>query len=570
LRKLSLELIKRGISNKIIKSTLDEVALSLEEFISETKPKNVEDLEKSFGTIFQFCENNMLVHSSEGILGQVVSSIFIVLSLIALPALGLTGLFLHPYQWIITGYREVIYGISIANLGSGFLGTLFGLNMCLWLIYMYYKNRYSPFDYREKIKIIILGLYWFIVCIWLIQALLPYTLFSELIVDMWVEGLKYTVIEGVIRWLLMGIFLIVTATIYTKKIIKTKSNKEEKDSNNFWIDDLRVIFIFFILTGFIIPNPGIGLIILIIGLGILLFSDINGETWIMGTIAILIQVFVFGQNVELFMHGDNPQVIFGIKTTFGFKFERDFWSTIIIAIILFIIWTSICVILIRKREVRFLPSFKFPKRSNLIKTIILLAVIIFASLGSQPQFTKLRSYSESYREPSQIGNLLTMELNYDIKTSGTIYLSLYTYINSWDIFEYAQGIDLKGNWTIRWTSINFRTFYVTVITYEGDFEEEPGTTFSVNKTKWGLRYKIDLTYFAIEAENPGDLEIHIELDVRSRIYILPVLDILVVSKVSWFPSWIEIFVVVVTVLSLFLSWEKKKQEEHIHLKEEKK
>ncbi|NPD89556.1 MAG: hypothetical protein HGN29_12625 [Asgard group archaeon] len=558
LRKLSIELIKRGISNKEIKSTLNEVALSLDEFILETKPNDVGELEQSFGSVEQFCENNMLVLSNEGVLGQVISSIFIILSLLAVPALGLVGFALYPYRWIITGSREQLYGVSFANLGSGFIGTLFGLNMCLWLIYQYYKDRFSHYDFREKIKFIILGLYWFIVCIWLIEALLPYTLFPELIADIWTEGLKYPVIEGAIKWFLTGVFLIVTATIYTRRIFKIKSKEKLKDSKNFWIDDLKVIFIFFILTGFILPNPGMGILILIIGLGMLLFSKINGETWIWGILALLTQVFVIGQNVETYMHGDNPQIVFGIKTIFGFNFEGDFWRSTGIAIGLFVIWTIICIILIRKRKERIFPRFRNPKRSNLVKTCILLIVIIFATLGSQPQYTKIRSVFDSYREPAPMSDILVVDINYSIKTRGTIYLSFYSYINSWDLDRYAQGIDLKGNWTITWTSLDFRTFYMTVIAYEGNFTDEPAELISVNNTRAGIRYKIDLAYFVIEAENPGYIEIHYELDVRTIIYLRPVLDILIVSKVSWFPTWIEIIVVTITVLSLFLTWEKKK------------
>ncbi len=549
LRKLSLELIKRGISNKTIKSTLDEVALSLEEFISETKPKNMEDLEKSFGTIEQFCENNMLVHSSEGILGQVISLLFIILSTLAIPSLGLAGFFLYPFRWIIASSREVVYGVSLANLGAGFLGTLFGLNMCIWLLYQYYKDRFSPYDFREKIKFVILGLYWFIVCLWLIQALLPYTLFSELIADIWSEGLKYPVIEGAIRWILMGIFLVLTAAIYTSKIDKTKSFKKQNKTKNFWIDDLKVIFIFYILTGFIIPNPGIGIFIIVSGLGVIFFSNINEDTWIWGLLALLTQIFVLTEYAQMITYGDNTQIVFGIKATFFFN--RDIWRSIILSAAIILIWITIGLILLRKRKKKIFPRFTLPSRSNIVKTCALLIIIIFATLGSQPQYTKYGKRFDIYNVPEPIGELVVVDIDYNIETRGTIYLSFYTYFGRRDKYDTVQN--WKGNWSIRWI-----THDKTVITYEGDFDDEPATAFSVNKTGGFYMYKIDLTYIIIKTENQGNLEVHYELDYRSVFYFLPVLDILIVSKVSWFPSWIEIFVVAATILSLFLSWEKKK------------
>ncbi|MCG3220065.1 MAG: hypothetical protein H7641_01690, partial [Candidatus Heimdallarchaeota archaeon] len=97
LKKLSLELVKRGISNKEIKSLLNEVALSLDEFISETKTNNIEELEENFGSVEQFCDNNMLLHSSEGAFGQLMYSIIIIVSLLVVPFIGFTSFFLYPY-----------------------------------------------------------------------------------------------------------------------------------------------------------------------------------------------------------------------------------------------------------------------------------------------------------------------------------------------------------------------------------------------------------------------------------------------------------------------------------------
>jgi hypothetical protein len=156
-----------------------------------------------------------------------------------------------------------------------------------------------------------------------------------------------------------------------------------------------------------------------------------------------------------------------------------------------------------------------------------------------------------------MGDLLVIDDEYSIKIRGTIYLSFYTYVNSWELNIDDQGIDLKGNWSITWTSYNFKTHHTTGKTYEGDFEDMPDEVFSINNTRFRDNFKIALAYFVIEAENYVDLEVHYELDLRSKVLILPTLDILIIPKITWFPSWIELFVVTVTILSLFLSWEKK-------------
>jgi hypothetical protein len=157
-----------------------------------------------------------------------------------------------------------------------------------------------------------------------------------------------------------------------------------------------------------------------------------------------------------------------------------------------------------------------------------------------------------------MGNLLVIDEVYHIKNKGTIYLSFYTYINFDDIYKAGQGIDAKGNWTITWTSYDPQTHYTTEITYEGDFEDEPGEVFSIYNTSLGFNYIIDLTYLVFEVKNPGELKLHYELDLSSEIHIIPTLDVLIISKISWFPSWIEYFTVAVTILSLFLSWEKER------------
>ncbi len=388
LRKLSIELIKRGVSNKQIKSVLDEMEITLKEYISEKKLGSLDELEKAFGSVKDFCENNILEYSKEGSFGQMAHLSLIGISFIAIITLISASFFLSPYNWIIRGSSAILMGVSAANVGSGFIGTLFGLNMFTWIIYQHIRKRFSKYDIREIVKKVILGLYWFIFLVWFVQVILPYTVFPQIIGDMWKQGMKFLIIEGILRWVFLGVFLLFTAILYTMKYKKTNQNFINKE---YLIDNLKIVFIFFILTSFIIPNPGIGVMVVFLGLCILLFGETTGETWFIGILAISLQAIALSTkmdyNVPYPISGFASPIVFGIKLSFDHQFVEKIQLCITITIVLAVIWTIICVIILKKRKKRLFPVFQIPNKKKILQSILLLSIIGLATLGSQPKHT---------------------------------------------------------------------------------------------------------------------------------------------------------------------------------------
>jgi len=88
--------------------------------------------------------------------------------------------------------------------------------------------------------------------------ILPYTIYSDVIADVLMEDWIFFIINNLLRWLILGLFLLVIAILYTKKLKNQKKEISLSKANNHLIDNAKVIFIFFILIGFVLPNPGIG------------------------------------------------------------------------------------------------------------------------------------------------------------------------------------------------------------------------------------------------------------------------------------------------------------------------
>jgi hypothetical protein len=540
LRKLSLELIRRGISNNQIKSTLNEVAITLTDYISEKEFSSLEEIEQAFGSVKDFCDNNMLEYSKEASFGQLIHTSIIGISFIAIFALAITSFLFNPYIWMLRGSSVIILGVSIANTGNGFIGTLFGLNMLIWIIYLHIKKKFSKYDIREITKKIILGLYWFISIVCLIQAILPYAIFAQTISDMWKQGMKLLVVEGIVRWLFLGVFLILTATLYTIKYLK---NDQKFENKTFMIDNLKIVFIFFILTSFIIPKQGIGILVVLLGLCILLFGKVNGETWFIGTLAISIQAIVLGTKAEYYVHSPvyshiSP-IIFGVKFSFNRLLGRGFVISIILLIILAILWTIVCVIILRKRQKRLFPTMKIPNKKKLLQSIMLLSLIGVAALGSQPQYTMIASsYDHFFVPPEPNQEYIIFDLGYKIPAEGTIYLSVFTNVNlTLDEITYQS---LEGNWTARW-----------------DYGPVEGGMFGdVSEFEYIISSGvIGLDFLEFKARGPGILEIHFELDMSTFGGIFPYFDVRWVPTVPWFPTWLEIMIASISFLLLFFTWE---------------
>ncbi len=549
LSKLSIELIRRGISNSQIKSVLDEVAISLTEYIPENELSSLEEIEQSFGSVKQFCDNNMLDYSKEASFGQIVYTSLIVISFIAIISLGLASLFLFPYFLMLIGGSAIFLGVSVANMGTGFVGTLFGLNMFLWIIYQQIKNRFSKYDIRENAKKGILVLYWFIFLIWVVQFILPYTIFTQVIADMWKQGMGFLIVEGLIRWVLLGVFLITTTLFYTKKHRETKQKTVKK---KYLIDNLKTVFIFFVLTSFTIPNPGIGTLVLFLGISMLLLGRITGETWIIGTLAISTQVIILSMRLKHYIvvgtiSESGYQIIFGIKLKFS-NLVRGGKSHIIISIVMAILWTIICIVIIRKRKERFFPIFKIPNKKKLLQSLVLLSIVGLATLGSQPQYTFVASgHHYSRIPPEPYGEILVSDSTYKIPAEGTIYFSIYTNMNLTRHYEEEYFV-LEGNWSVQFD-------YGPI--YSGTFGNFSTLMYKISNGE------ISINYFTFEVENSGLLKVHTEFNISTFGGILPFYDVKWVSPVPWFPSWLEIMIICVCYLSIFFCWEEPTLKKHI-------
>lgn len=549
LSKLSIELIRRGISNSQIKSVLDEVAISLTEYVPENELSSLEEIEQSFGSVKQFCDNNMLDYSKEASFGQIVYTSLIVISFIAIISLGLASLFLFPYFLMFIGGSAIFLGVSVANMGTGFVGTLFGLNMFLWIIYQQIKNRFSKYDIRENAKKGILVLYWFIFLIWVVQFILPYTIFTQVIADMWKQGMGFLIVEGLIRWVLLGVFLITTTLFYTKKHRETKQKTVKK---KYLIDNLKTVFIFFVLTSFTIPNPGIGTLVLFLGISMLLLGRITGETWIIGTLAISTQVIILSMRLKHYVvvgtiSESGYQIIFGIKLKFS-NLVRGGKSHIIISIVMAILWTIICIVIIRKRKERFFPIFKIPNKKKLLQSLVLLSIVGLATLGSQPQYTFVASgHHYSRIPPEPYGEILVSDSTYKIPAEGTIYFSIYTNMNLTRHYEEEYFV-LEGNWSVQFD-------YGPI--YSGTFGNFSTLMYKISNGE------ISINYFTFEVENSGLLKVHTEFNISTFGGILPFYDVKWVSPVPWFPSWLEIMIICVCYLSIFFCWEEPTLKKHI-------
>ena len=556
LRDLSIEMIKRGISNNEIKTLLDEVAISLDEFITETKPENIENLEETFGSTHQFCDNNMLLHSKEGALGQSIYNIIIILSIFIVPFLGLASCFMFPYNYIMQGLEKELLGVAVANSGNGFLGTLFGLSAFSWMLSYHFRRRFSKYDFRENIKLVLLILNWFIFIIWLILAILPYAISSNVIAEIWHQGLHLLILNNALRWIALGVFLGIIA-IQNTFVIKNKGKKKKLNHGKEKMSDsFKVIFIFFILSGFVIPNPGMGLLLIFIGIQILLFARITSGTWLVGSLAILTQIAVIFQDVyRASSKVEHTQIIFGLKFSF-IGLGREVTSTIIISVVFLILWSSICWIKIKKRQEKILPKITFPKNKKAILSIILLILIIFSTSGSRPQYTII-PHKQVYEADYSVENKAVWDQNFLIPAKGTVYISIYTYIELNGSF-YQWSKILEGRWSLIYEEYNriggvYRAFY-------GDFGVQTQYTHEgeTKKRYYNETWKVSVEYITFKAKGEGHLTSHMEWDTMTMGRLFPNLKVVWISKVPQFPFWLEIMIVGVTITSFFLTWEKKK------------
>ena len=196
LKKLSIEMIKRGANNSTIQKTLDEADSSLSEYISEMEITNLESLERSFGTTQQYCNENMINFNREGFLLQMFSSLIFLLSMMTIFSFGLS--FITFWQFIRGHALSMPPDYALMQISSGingFLGTLFCLSVLLWILNRYYSKSFSPVDLRSKIlRKTVLILYWYLVILCVSMFIYLYSKAWYLLPLAWKQNMNFLII----------------------------------------------------------------------------------------------------------------------------------------------------------------------------------------------------------------------------------------------------------------------------------------------------------------------------------------------------------------------------------------
>ncbi len=558
---LSLELIKRGIAEEKTKEILDEVTISLSEFMEESNIETLDQLEENFGSVDQFCENNSLNRNREAAIGQYISLGLIITLLTGIIILGLGLLIIYPFNRIFSNQEYIHLLTQDLVVENGIVGSLFGLNMTTWIIYQYIKDRYSRWDIRERIKLVLLILYWFIFVLWIVMVVSYYTSTYEIIDVTLNYGYSNLIIEGAIRWFSIGVFLGTTAALFTFKYVKTKNTSESHKKDSFIFDKLKSIWIYFVISVFVFPYPGIGVFVVLIGISILFYSKITTVTWLMGSVSILAQLVTMLFMLEAKAGGYvEDTIIFGIKLNIINNSGNAFLFIAIIIICVIIVWSVACYYKLDRKRKRSFPKLKVPKKKLDIVPILLLIIIVVATLGTKPQYLVLEGQGEVEMVTQE---QMVAEYRYHIPpVKGTVYISLYTYL---EIFEdYPPGFVYvqEGNWSIRVVSTSFPSYELNL---NGSLNDASSHMYYFDT------YQLGVTYLKLQINGSGSMMLRFEYNHRPYHPYVPVHSIHWESAVPWFPTPIESGILIITLLSVFVRFEslqigKRKEIEHIREK----
>ncbi|MHA1420439.1 MAG: hypothetical protein ACTSPO_16100 [Candidatus Heimdallarchaeaceae archaeon] len=542
LRKLSIELIKRGAANDNIKTLLDEVSFSVDDYISEFKPKDQEELENKFGSPEDFCDNNAIIRSKVASTGQIFLFVLMISSILIVPILSV------DFTTVLQIWPNI--GINGLNSGYGIIGSIFGLNVFVWMLYQYFKDRFSPYDIREFIKGAILGLYWYLVVFCLYLILNSYISHYSLINDMWNQDMKLLILEGIFRWITLESVLLITAIFYTHKYRKQYHKIDNVKQKNYLIDKIGMLVIVFILTGFISAGSGMGILIIAIGIGVLFLTKITGKTWLLGLLAILLQLGALV--TKMIVSFQSPQyfrtwIFFGIQTN-----ESDDYLIIvaILALFLAVAWSVICIKHLKKNKRKLLPRFRIPNGKTVLISVFLVSLTLIAVLGTQPQKVRYASDTDIYQEPTYI----EIDQTYLFQKKGKLSISIYTYIEKTSYVRYSNGTiiesthHLEGSWYLTWTPTGsvFRTFRI-----EGNFDNYSTPSYSIGD------HNVSINYVSLNINESGALKYHITLYSGSSTKIHPYMQLQFSAVIPWLPNWYDIVIFVCVIFFIFFKWDEK-------------
>ncbi|MHA1419856.1 MAG: hypothetical protein ACTSPO_13135 [Candidatus Heimdallarchaeaceae archaeon] len=561
MRKLSIELINRGTSDNQIKSTLDDVSHSVDDYISEFKLENLRELEEKFGSPQDFCDNNTIIKSRAGSFGQYLLLTIMVISILIVPILYIISLYsvyslpyILPFETLLKNI--LLLGVEGTNSGYGLVGTLFGLNAYIWILYQYYKDKFSKFDIRESIKSIILVMYWFLVICCLIPILDSYISHHAVIADMWSSGMGSVIIEGLFRWLAILSLLVITAIGYTKKFYNLQLNpkKISEEQNKYMIDNVGILASIFALTGFVSPGTGMGILLITIGFGLIFLRRIEVRIWLVSLIALFLQLIL--SIIEIIII-EIEQHIFSLRRTriiFGILSNDagdHIFTESIIAFCLLIIWLVFGLRILRRSKQRILPRFVVPKGKTKIFAIILVSLALISILGTKPQRTLYPRDGYLYQNTEL--HYIEMEQSYKIPGRGKVFMSLTTYkeqiwtsVDSNGTLTY-ESEHITGSWSVEWIHLEnqFRS-YIT----GGDFEEytEPNYTNG--------QFNVSIRYLVFEVDKPGLICYTYRIYTNITIMV-PTFQMQWSPIIPWFRGWYEITLFVCVVTLFFFEWDKK-------------
>ncbi len=553
LRKLSIEMVKRCVPDSQIKKSINETEISLSSYIEECEITSFTELESKFGSPKEFCDSNLEIKSNLLAFKQIIQLLLLSCSYVLVLFFGLATFFLFQRTGINWQNSSALFGVFLANSGYGFIGTLFCLNVFTWIVQQYVKERFSPYDARAIFNNLTLVMYWFLVGIWIKITITPYIQFSKVFSDMWPEHMGGLVIEGILRQILLGTYLIIIAILYTVKYVNHYKHKLKEETNEYLIDNLGGVITLFILTSFITPNQGIGLLIIGLGIMAIIVSKASPKVMIAGILALIFQLAIMVEDFTAFNNFkgretlDRLSMVFGIQATH--KYGDWIFLLFFIDFALILIWTSLYYRKRKKTERKLLPQFTYPKGTKQWFSIFLVLITAFAVLGSQPHFTSLSKVSDSYTlyDHPAFDYYYQERTEYGIPAKGRVYISFYTNI------EYRVTDDiyaLEGEWRVTWRSLDEHSESII----EGSFEPSADPVYSTDQG-----YYISVRYIIAEVSGPSVITFYYSSHTEGyETEVLPALHIQWSPLVPWFSSAIEICTFITLVLLTFLDWNNKK------------
>ncbi len=558
LTKLTKELVSEGFSNEEVNKIISEISASVDQYLLDNKISSSDELERNFGEP-RFIREEYREHTSkQGVQIQKIAMFLGLFALLIVPSFIVSSYFISPIWEILShntyNYLEYAFDLfhrdgyipvtAIFSSGYGLFGLFIGLNVYLTLLLKTSKNRLPIHDPRRKIIPVILIEYWLLVLNWLVLFLLSFLIKKQWFSYAWENGLGGIIIEFIIRWSLVGIFLIITAVYYTLRNKNRRGISSRFSDETTKVDINSFVLIFTILTGFVLPSLGFGMVIIVIGLYLILSGRISGKIWFLGLGSLILQLSNFIElstvmiNKSLYPRYHITQIIFGIpfrKTLFDIE-GPILISYFMISIVL-LAWIVIGYISIRRSGRKLLPQFRVKGLLKKWYAILLLFLVIVATLSSRPHPTIRFRESVHFNED----NLATSEITFYIPKAGNVYIQVYGLNGSctWDLYAFSATKTYE-----HWNGTLSEEEFLCASNY--GLARFMGRTIKFNAE--------EPIYLLLTCERPVPLDTLPEGTPNNLPLTGLSIDVQWRATVAWFPYWTDLLVIILTAFSLFLEW----------------